>query len=137
MALNPHLSNEAVNAELDALTALLNGGFINVYDGTQPATGDTALTTQVLLAIFTFGTPAFAAAIAGVAQANAVGSEANAPASGIATWYRMFKSNHSSPVMDGSVATLAANLILTSVNITIHDVIPLDAFTLTASKVMC
>lgn len=47
MAKNTQLSNLAVNTEADALGALLNSGLLRIYDGTQPATADTAITTQV------------------------------------------------------------------------------------------
>lgn len=42
MAKNTQLSNAAVNAEADALSALLNTGYLRIYSGTQPATADTA-----------------------------------------------------------------------------------------------
>ena len=35
MALNPKLSNEAANAEADAVAALPNNGYLRIYDGSQ------------------------------------------------------------------------------------------------------
>jgi hypothetical protein len=46
MPLNTQLTNAAVNAEANALAALLNGGFIDIYDGTQPASVLAAVHTQ-------------------------------------------------------------------------------------------
>lgn len=37
MANNLKLSNEAVNAEADALSVLLDNGYLRIYDGTQAA----------------------------------------------------------------------------------------------------
>lgn len=133
MPLNPHLSNAGANAEIDALTALLDGGTLEIYDGSQPSSPDDAPTSQVLLATLTFGTPAFGSGIGGVATANPLTSELDAPATGLASWYRMKKSN-GDPVADGSVGTIDANLILTTVSIAQHAEVAIDAVVLTARK---
>ena len=52
MANNLKLSNAAVNAEADALSVLLDNGYLRIYDGTQPANADTPISTQTLLAEF-------------------------------------------------------------------------------------
>lgn len=130
----PRLSNVAVNAEIDALTALLNGGFLDIYDGTQPATADTAVTTQVLLASLSFGTPAFGAGVAGVATANAITPDSDANATGTASWYRCYKSDHTTGVTDGSVDTTNANVNIANTSIAQHSTVSLLSFSLTASK---
>jgi hypothetical protein len=132
--LNEKLTNASASAEADALTALLDGGFLDIYDGTQPATADTAITTQVLLASLALANPAFQPAVNGVAASNAITPEADAPATGTATWYRFYKADHTTPVQDGSVGTMDANLLLSSVNIQIHAVVSVETFTLTARK---
>lgn len=134
MALTQKLSNESVNAEVAALAALCNGGFLDIYSGVQPATGDTPVTTQVLLASLQFGTPAFVAPVAGVAAALPITFDDDAPATGTATWYRMYKADHTSPVQDGSVGTTGCNLNLTDVNIVEHAVVSVSSFQLTAQK---
>jgi hypothetical protein len=134
MALNLHLSNVAVNAEVDAHSALLNSGYLRIYDGTQPATADTAITTQVLLAELRFGATAFGASVAGVAVANAITQESSAPANGTATWYRTYKSDGTTAVSDGSVGTSASNLTLNSVAIAIGAVVACTSFTFTQPK---
>jgi hypothetical protein len=130
----PRLSDVAVSAEIDALTALLDGGFLDIYDGIQPATADTAITTQVLLASLGFGTPAFGAGVAGVATANAITPDSDANATGTASWYRCFKSDHTTVVTDGSVAASGANINMASVSIVQHATVSLPSFSLTASK---
>lgn len=134
MALNLKLSNAAVNAEADAHSALLNSGYLRIYDGTQPTNADTAIGAQVLLAELRFGATAFAAASAGVAAANAITSDSSANATGTATWYRTLKSDGTTVVSDGSVGTSGANLNLNSVNITAGAQVDCTAFVFTQPK---
>ena len=133
MALNPKLSNIGANAAANAICALLNSGFIDIYDGTQPADADTAITTQVKLARLTFGNPAFGLAVAGVATANAITSDTVADATGTAIWFRACKSDGSA-VFDGSVGTASANLVLSTVNITAGAVVGVSSCIYTESK---
>lgn len=44
MALDTKLSDATVNVEANAVAALLNGGAIELRDGTKPPTADTAET---------------------------------------------------------------------------------------------
>lgn len=134
MALNQKLSNEAANAEVTALATLLDGGFLDIYSGVQPASPDIALTGQVLLASLQFGTPAFGAADEGVALSELITGDGDAPASGTATWYRCYKADHASPMQDGSVGTSDSNCNLSNVNIAQHAVVNVSQFILTASK---
>lgn len=135
MALNPTLSNVAANAEADAACALANTGWLRIYDGTQPANADTAVSTQNILAELRFSATAFGASVAGVATANAITADSSANATGTATWFRVFKSDGTTALWDGSVGTSAANLVLDNVSIVIGGVISVTAFTFTASKV--
>ena len=134
MALSPKLSNEAANAAADAVCALCNGGFFDLYDGAQPANANTAITTQVKLAHLTFASPAFAAAVNGVATANAIGSDASADATGTAAWFRAYKANGTSPAFDGSVGTSGCDLNLSSVSIIAGGAISISSFTYTQAK---
>jgi hypothetical protein len=133
MAKNTQLTNLAVNTEADALAALLNAGFIDIYDGAQPATGDTAIGAQTKLARCTFGNPAFGASVAGVITANAITADSDADATGTAAWARILKSD-GTPVMDVSVGTAAANIILNSLAIQIHAQVSITSFTHTVAK---
>jgi hypothetical protein len=134
MANSPRISNETANAEADATTALAATGYLRIYDGTQPATADTAITTQVLLAELRFGSPAFGAASAGVSTANAVTGDASANATGTAAWFRALKSNGTSPIYDGSVGTSGADLNLGSVAIQAGAAVDVTGFTYTRPK---
>lgn len=139
MALNPHLSNAGANAAADATCALLNTGYLRVYsDGTpgQPATADTAITDQVLLAELRFASSAFGSASAGVATAAAITSDTAANATGTATWFRTLKSDGTSVVFDGSIAATGgtADLILNSTAIQVNAQVDVTALTYTQAK---
>lgn len=97
------LSVAAANVAANAVTALLNGGYIRVYTGPRPASTEVAISTQTLLAAPRFNATAFGAAANGVAVANAVTEDSNTPASGTAAWFRLYKSDGVTVIADGSV----------------------------------
>jgi hypothetical protein len=134
MPLNTQLANATVNGQADNLSARLNSGFLRIYDGTQPATADTAITSQVLLAELTFNATAAPAAVNGVLTFNALTQDSAANATGTATWCRSVQSNGTTVVKDGSVGTATSNLILTSTAIVIGGPVSVSSFSYTVSK---
>lgn len=134
MALNPQLSNTAANAAADAACALANSGKLRIFDGAQPATADTAITTQVLLAELTMNATAFGAAVAGVATANAITSDTSANNSGTASWFRLFESNGTTVAWDGSVGTSLCNLNLATTAIVATATVSVSSLTYTQAK---
>src|SRR3990167_716643 len=128
MALNPKFSNTAVNTEADALAALLNTGYIRIYTGTQPASADTAVTTQTLLAELRFSATAFSASVLGVITANSITSDSSANNTGTATWFRALKSDGTTVILDGSAGESSANLILVSADIVAAEAVPIISF---------
>src|SRR6185503_12620340 len=134
MANNLKMSNAAVNAEADALSDLLDNGYLRIYSGTQPATADTALSGNTLLGELRFNATASGAAVAGVLTMNAITSDTAADATGTATFYRALKSDGTSVVMDGSVVTASANLILNSLAISAGAQVCVRSFTHTVPK---
>src|SRR5206468_4948716 len=129
MASSLKLSAAAANVAVDALAALLNGGTILFYTGVQPATANTALTTQTLLGTCTFSNPAFGAAVAGIATANSIAADADVDASGEATWFRA-KTSGSATVLDGSCGTSDADCLLSTTSIQLHGSITITAMTI-------
>ncbi len=130
-------SNAAVNTALNAETALLNNGYLRIYSGSQPATADTALSGQTLLAELRFANPtAFAAAVAGVATANAITADASANNTGTATWFRCLQSDGTTVVCDGDVSVTGGggNLELATTSITAGTQVQVTAFTVTLPK---
>jgi hypothetical protein len=128
------MSSEAVNAEADALRALANSGYLRIYDGGQPASANTAITTQAVLAELTMNTTAFAAAASGVITANSITSDTQANASGTATWYRVWKSDGVTPLWDGTVGTTSCDINLNSVAISSGAEVSISALTHTIPK---
>lgn len=111
MALNTQLADATVNAQASALSTLCNSGLIRVYDGTQPATADTAITSQVLGVTLTMNATAFGAPSSGVLAANAI-TGGTAVASITPTWARILKSDGTTVVMDVSAGAAGANLTI-------------------------
>jgi hypothetical protein len=127
MASNFKVAIVAKIAELDALRVLLNNGFLDLYDGAQPASPETGVTTQIKLARLTFGAAAFLAAIDngdGTAKivANAIGSDTDADATTAtgASWFRARKSDETA-IADGTVGTIAGyDAVINAVTIQQH-----------------
>jgi len=134
MALNPKFSNVCVNLEADAIGNAMNTGYLRIYDGSQPATADTAIGAQVLLAELRFGADAFPAASAGVLTANAITDDSSANATGTAAWARILQSDGTTTMWDGSVGTASANVILNTVSISSGAVVSCSSLTFTVSK---
>lgn len=134
MALNTIISNAARTAAVDAITALINAGAgagtIKIYTGTQPAGPGTAVGAQVLLGTLTCSDPAFPGATNGVATASAITSDTSADATGTATWFRVLDSN-AVAIIDGSVGTATADMILDSVSIVAGGTISITSWTIT------
>lgn len=128
-----NLSDAAANAEANALAPLLNGGFIELYTGAQPANANTALSGNTLLATLTFGNPAFGAAAASVITANAIAS-GTAVATGTATFARLYKSDGSTVVMDCTVGTTGAAINLNTTSIVTGGLVSITSFTHTVTE---
>lgn len=117
MANNVHVAaasrNKALNA---ALETDADAGKLRIYDGTQPADASVAVSTQNLLAELVMNATAFGAASAGLATANAI-TAATAGHTSTATWFRLFKSDGTTVILDGSVGTSGCDLNLDSTSI--------------------
>jgi hypothetical protein len=128
------LTNLAANTEANSICTLLNNGWIDIRDGSQPATADTAVTTQVLLASLRINATACGAASLGVATFNAITSDASADATGTASWARLYESDHTTAVYDGSVCTSGCDLNFATVSFVSGAVISISSMTFTAPK---
>lgn len=131
---NPKLSNAGANTKVDAITAQLNNGFLRIYDGTQPASADTAVGAQTLLAELRFNATAFAAAVAGVAAANAFTGDLSANATGTASWCRALKSDGTTVIFDGAVGVSGSDLNLNTVSVVLGATVDVTAFQYTQPK---
>ncbi len=134
MALNPKYSDTMVNAEANAVGDALNNGYIRIYDGSQPANADTAITTQTLLAELRFGADAFGAASAGTITANAITSDSSANATGTAAWARILASDGSTVWFDGTVGTGTHNVVIGTTAIVSGAVVSCSSLTFSVGK---
>lgn len=138
MADTTKVSNEAVNAEAAAFASLLDNGYLRIYDSTggtgQPATVDTEIGSQVLLAELRFAATAESDITDGVITFDALTGDTSANATGTATWFRAFKSNGTAPVWDGSVGTSGATLNLNSAAIQANAQVDVTSLTFTVNK---
>lgn len=117
-----HAQNEGLITYADTNTQF------NLYSGTQPANADTAITSQVLLVSLPIA-GVFGTDVNGTLTLGAV-TQTNAASSGIASFFRIFKSDGTTVVMDGSVGTSSADLILNTVTITAGQSVDITAGTI-------
>lgn len=126
------LSTTLRNARADAITAAAgSGALLRIYSGTPPANIGTGLSGNTKLAEMVCGTPFAPAASGGVLTANAIAQENAADATGTATFCRLYKSDGTTPVLQGTVGTSGADLIINTVSIVALGPVIANAFTWT------
>lgn len=122
------------NAMLDALVARMNLGSgpatLKLYSGTQPATADTALSGNTLLATLTFSDPAAPGASAGVITFSTITEDSSADATATATFARIQDSD-GNVVFDGDVNTAASMIVLNTTSIVTGGPVRISSFTIT------
>ena len=116
MASNLKYSNGTRDAQQQGLiTYAGSGAIIHIYDGTQPSNANTAISGQTLLVSLaisgSFGTDSN-----GTITLSSV-TNGTAVASGTAQFFRITKSDGTTVVMDGSVGTSSADMILNNTSI--------------------
>lgn len=140
MANHPFFADATVIAGVKAVVLLLNSGKLEIYSGSQPTDANTALGSQTLLSTLTFGATAFAdppvaSGSAGskvvTSTANTITSDTSAANTGTAAWFRAFKSDGTTVVMDGSVDTSGADLNLNTTSIVAGATVSCTSFTVT------
>lgn len=109
MKLSAAIARAAADLIGDSVDVGTPASTLVIYDGTEPATVDTAVTTQNELVIFELPDPAFGAAadVTGGAliTGNAV-TEVDAIFDGDATWFRIYDGD-GLPIMQGDVTDTA------------------------------
>lgn len=122
------VSDAARNAQVTAVGALLNGGYIEIRTGSQPATVATAA-SGTLLGTLPLNATAFGTASGGSAAANAITGDSSADATGTAGWFRAYTSG-AAGVIDGAVGTSGQELNLNSVSIVAGGTINISSWSL-------
>ena len=129
MASNLKYSNGTRNAQQNGLiTYAGSGSLINIYAGSQPANANTAISGQTLLVTLTVS-GSFGTDNNGTITLSAV-TNGTAVATGTAAFFRITKSDTTTVVMDGSVATSDADLVLNNTSIATGQVVSISAGTI-------
>ena len=129
MPSNLKYSNGTRNAQQNGLITYAGSGcLINIYQGSQPANANTAISGQTLLVTLTvsgsFGTDSNGTiTLSSVANGTAV-------ATGTASFFRITQSDGTTVVMDGSVAISDADLVLNNTSIATGQVVSISAGTI-------
>lgn len=118
MALDTRLADAQRSRAADAVTVRCNSGYIRLYSGARPATPQVALSGQTLHAELRFAATAFAAAVNGVATANALVADASIDASGTPTFARIYESDGTTVVFDAEVGASGANINIAGMPLT-------------------
>ena len=129
MASNLKYSNGTRDAQQNGLiTYAGSAAIINIYDGTQPANANTAISTQTLLVslpiVGSFGTDSN-----GTITLSAV-TNGTAVATGTAAWFRITKSDGTTVVMDGTVGTASSDMILNNTSIATTQTVSISSGTI-------
>jgi hypothetical protein len=129
MPTNLKYSNGTRNAQQNGLiTYAGTGALINIYAGSQPANANTAIAGQTLLVTLTV-TGAFGTDSNGTITLSTV-TNGTAVATGTASFFRITQSDNTTVVMDGSVATSDADLVLNNTSIATGQVVSISAGTI-------
>lgn len=117
------------NAQLDAIEPRVVNNKLRIYSGAAPA-NITDAATGTLLAEITLPADAFAAAASGQKVKSGTWSTSGALATGSAGYFRIVNTGTSETVMQGTVGTSAADLIVDSVSFVSGQAFTVTTFTL-------
>jgi hypothetical protein len=132
MAYNTHVSLSSWDLALNAILSQLNGGYIEVFSGPQPATPDVPVDGQTLLVTLSLAADAFGDATEGTATANAI-TPGVAVAAGTAAWFRAYESDGATAVIDGSVGTSDADMVLSDLAISVGGTVAVSSWTVSCA----
>lgn len=125
-----------LNIQADNTTVLLNSGFVKFYDGVQPVSPETAITTQNMLCSITFDATAFSVASGGI---SAIPAPINGliTTGGTTTWARLFKTDDTTVVADATVggASSGKDIELETIVLALDDILQLDTLLYTRPAV--
>lgn len=129
MASNLKYSNGTRNAQQQGLiTYAGSGAIIHIYQGTQPADANTAISGQTLLVSLTV-TGSFGTDSDGTITLSSV-ANGTAVATGTAQFFRITKSDNSTVIMDGSVGTSGCDMNLNNTSIASTQVVSITSGTI-------
>lgn len=126
------LSTACRNAKLDAITTTIgSSGLLRIYDGTPPASANAALSSNTKLAELALSSTFAAGASSGALTASSITQDSSADATGTASFFRIYKSDGTTCVMQGTVGTSGADLNLNTVSLVSGAAVSVTSFVLT------
>ena len=129
MASNLQYSNGTRDAQQQGLiTYAGSNAIIRIYSGTQPANANTAISTQTLLVSLNIS-GAFGTDSNGTLTFSTI-NNGTAVASGTASFFRIVKSDGTTVIMDGSIGTSSADLVLNTTTIATNDTVAITSGTI-------
>lgn len=135
MAAAPKYSYVATTAAQNAIATLLNSGKLRIYaSGSSPPADADAAIVGTLLAELTLNATFATSVTNGVITAAAITACTDAAASGTADYFRLWKTDGTTCMFQGTVGTATADLILNSVAIVIHAAVSVTSLTLTLPR---
>lgn len=123
------------NAMMDAITTIAGGScLLRIYDdtGTTPAAVSNDNNTNVLLAELTCNATFAPSASGGVLTLNAITSDSSANASGTLDYFRIYKSDGSTCVLQGTARTSGGDMNFGVTAFVAGATVNATSFTLTA-----
>lgn len=126
------LSTATRNAKLDAITTIIgSSGLLRIYDGTPPASANAALSSNTLLAELALSSTFAAGASSGALTASSITQDSSANATGTASFFRIYKSDGTTCIMQGTVNTSGGDLNLNTLSLVSGAAVSVTSFVLT------
>ena len=122
----------AVNAQAEAISRLLDGGYLDIMTGARPESEDDVVREEQRLSRNQFAPKAFGVPKDGVLEANKI-EKSVAIRKGEPTWCRCLTRDER-PVVDGDYGTTGANLVGKVTMIVEGQIVNITAFRHTVSK---
>lgn len=119
------------NNRLDQIASRVGAnGLLRVYSGTAPANVGAALSGNTQLGELACGATFAPAASGGVLTPTTPTQDNSADASGTATFFRVYQSNGTTPVIQGTVGTSGQDMNLNTTTIAAGGPISITSFTI-------
>jgi hypothetical protein len=124
------------------LKTLFDGGWINIYTGSQPTGADYTESGSLLVTISTTSGTAstcgvqFGTAASGILPKASTTWSGAVAAAGVAGWFRLYDVNHTTGTngtairMDGNVGVSGSDLVLSNTSLTLNATLTIDTFSL-------
>lgn len=123
------LKESVRNEQADLVARDCDSGYIKIYAGTPPATVDTALSGNTLLAELTFSATSAPAASGGQLTFSTITGDSSNNATGTATFYRTFQSDGTTVVFQGTIGTSGESMTLADTSLVAGGTTDVTSFT--------